>query len=221
MKYLNQKSILALVGVTLGILVVWGFFNSPAVRSKDVENGAVATTTVREPDEQVVVATTSKKTAAQGEASIAANTESPDTALSQPANNVVRASIDSESTSTNASQIGKVAQKDLGPRQKASLPGDALLFFVEAASAGDVDRAVSYMHHSIQDPYRVTLEGKYKERLHPVVYSYLYGTVENVELIEPESGLYEIAVYPGVSGLPFRVNIRYDNTVGEFVITEL
>ncbi|MBL4644549.1 MAG: hypothetical protein JKX80_01650 [Candidatus Pacebacteria bacterium] len=110
---------------------------------------------------------------------------------------------------------------ELGPRQPATVsPMAALIFFMEAMQAGDIERAVSYFRADLQDSYRTSFTTQYKNG-HPVVRVYALGNIGEVELIDPQSGLYEIPVYLGQSEQAFRLNFMFDSSVQEFVITEL
>lgn len=110
---------------------------------------------------------------------------------------------------------------DLGPRQKAVFPGDALRYFAEANKAGDTERALSYFIADQQDQYRKVLEEEYAGRQHPVTLAYYNGRVEDAVLWQSKYGIYVIDVYPSDSELPRHTYYIFDAEAGEFVITEI
>ncbi|MDP2650111.1 MAG: hypothetical protein Q8P16_00930, partial [bacterium] len=109
---------------------------------------------------------------------------------------------------------------ELGPRQRADSAASALAFFAEAMVANDYERAASYFSANVRDSYRASFEGQNGAQ-HAVVRAYYGGTVEDVQLVDPKYGIYEIAVYPAGSPLPFRPRFAYNAEAGEYVILEL
>lgn len=116
----------------------------------------------------------------------------------------------------------QIENKELGPREPATVsPVAALELSVEAMQSGDLERSLSYFSNDVRDAYRTAFTTEYKDTLHPVFVAYLSGTTDPVELIQPEYGLYEVMVYPAGSELGYSVNMVYDSSTAEFVITEL
>ena len=116
---------------------------------------------------------------------------------------------------------GLQEKKDLGPRLPATgSPLAALQYAAEAMQAGDLERSLSYFSEDVKDSYRTSFVTGYEGKMHPVLGAFLSGTTDPVELIQPEYGLYEIAIYQNGSTVPYRAYFRFDGSVGEFVITE-
>jgi Zn-dependent M28 family amino/carboxypeptidase len=112
--------------------------------------------------------------------------------------------------------------QDLGPRQPATTPIDALKYAAEAAQVGDIERALSYISTDVRDNYRTSFTTQYEGQIYPVLLAYLVGKTDPVELVQPEHGLYQISVYPSANAtLGFSTYYKYDGATGEFVITEL
>lgn len=122
---------------------------------------------------------------------------------------------------TNSQTTAVVQQEVQTPRKEATSPAEALQYFALAQQAQDIERALTYFHPSVQEQYRNSFETEYKNKIHPVALAYTTGKVDDVQLVEPRQGLYEIAVYPAGSQIPFRPRFVYESTTGEFVILEL
>lgn len=119
---------------------------------------------------------------------------------------------------TEGSEPQEVTQS---PRRVADSAATALDAFAAAMRENNVERALSYFAPRVREQYRESFMQWNSPAAHPVVQAYYSGTVDPVELIDPDFGLYEIAVYPRGSQLPFRLNFAYSSEVGEYVILEL
>lgn len=119
---------------------------------------------------------------------------------------------------TEGSEPQEVTQS---PRRVADSAATALDAFAAAMRANNVERALSYFAPRVREQYRESFMQWNSPAAHPVVQAYYSGTVDPVELIDPDFGLYEIAVYPRGSQLPFRLNFAYSSEVGEYIILEL
>lgn len=210
MKYMTQKNILIAVGVIVAItLIVWGVQNSPASQQQSADTQITETATTTE-ETATTTNEDNEEVTSEQESSVTQNTTSPQANTTPPTQN------------SNVQVRVETQQKvELGPRKAATVsPRAALDYFVEAIQAGDIERAVSYFTESVRDGYHTTFE-EYAARgqQHPVVTAYLTGTVGEVELIQPEHGIYEIRVTPKGSELGYTLNFFFEN--GEFRIWEL
>jgi len=195
MKYITHKNIVIVaVFVVLGGLGIWTL-NSAGTSPQAILEETSATTTPREVSESEDI---------------------------EPTLSEAVVSVESLSPTQDTREEFPPTPIELGPRQKAELPGDALRLFAEAMKAGDRERALSYFIANQQEQYRNVFEKENKDKQHPVVTAYYNGRVGTAELIQPKYGLYEIIVYPTPNAINgFSINALYDSTVGEFVLTEL
>lgn len=199
MEYINQRNLIIATGL-LVVIALGGFayFYAPVVDDVTPSTDEVAemldetaTTTPQETD------TTENESTGETTVTVTQETQ----------------------TTTPAPQA--IVKKDLGPRQKADSPNSALTFFAEAMVANDFERAASYFFPHLRAQYQAEFEAAGRMGAqHAVVSSYYSGTVDPVELIDPDNGIYEIAVYPLGSPLPFRTNYAYNAETGEFLFTE-
>ncbi len=200
MEYINQRNLIIAAGLLVVIaLGAYAYFNGAAQNEvpglvtelETVEEGA-ATTTQQQEDETTATVATETTATAQGTTQQQETTQAPT----------------------------KAEKKELGPRQKAGSPGDALRLFAEAMVANDAQRAASYFSPHLQADYEASFNTYNDMARHPVVFAYYNGKVDPVQLIDPDNGIYEIAVYPGGGPLPFRTNYMFNADMQEFVITE-
>jgi len=158
-----------------------------------------------------------------------ANTASANTSNTTASNGTSGGGQQSQSTGSTGTlvdsnadtQVENTTMVELGPRQKASSAEAALQFFVEAMEANDYDRAASYFHSNVQAQHRASFEEGASGSQHVVVRAYRSGTVEEGKFVDEQYGIYEIAVYPQGSQLPYRPRFAYDASVGEWTILEL
>ena len=202
------------VVIILSLLIILGFLTFGmsefiSIDSNIEEDGGVAKEVIVKKDEDVVLPNVSEVTSTKE----IVNTNNKKQVIRTPSQPVM--SVVNNVKSSNGI-------KDLNMRQPAKTPIDAVEFFAKALENGDIDRAISYFKLEVQDGYRKSFE-EYASNghIHPVAQAFLNGVVDPVRLIDSLSGIYEIAIYPNASSLPFRVNVMYDNRTQEFVVTEL
>jgi len=199
MEYINQRNI-AITAVLIVVIALGGY---AYVTNSSQENGKSIGAETETAEGEVATSTMAQ--------------ESDDTGSAETTSQTTTAAQETQVTTKPA----KLEKKDLGPRQKAESPGDALRLFAEAMVANDFERAASYFSPEFQAQFQAEFEAKGKPGAqHLVVYAYYNGKVDSVELIDPQNGIYEIAVYPPASPFPFRTNYTYNAEVQEFVMTE-
>ncbi len=211
-KLKNKDALYALTAVIILLAVGIGLYAYTANKKVALP----ADTGMVEEEQRETTGDESATTTPQSDES--ADTPRTETAQSQTTNTQPAAAAGA-GTAQNTQQVPQV---DLGPRQVADSPASALYYFARAMSVKDTERALTYIEPSARASYRVAFEQRAaREALHPVVQAYYTGDVADVELVDPEYGIYEIAVYPKGSQLPFRVRFAYNAQAGEFLILEL
>tara|TARA_B100000745_G_scaffold243516_1_gene165812 strand:+ start:2430 stop:3041 length:612 start_codon:yes stop_codon:yes gene_type:complete len=203
MKYITKTNIALIAGVLILVAVL--IFVSTNTKNED---GSIVTETVS--TEETV--TTTELVAENPESKTQKSLEEkPDTSVTD----------DGKTSSQSSVENKPITKKELGPRLAATdSPRAALDYFAEAMQAGNYERALSYFSESVKDSYSESFK-EYEEKgiQHPVVTAYFSGTVGEVELAQPKSGIYEIRVIPQGQTNGYSLYFFFEN--GEFVIWEL
>jgi hypothetical protein len=199
----------ATVIIIILAVVAYFYYNNP--QTVQTETATTTATTTEERVQSTSNTDANKDTMAQ----------KSETETVAPASNSESTSSAGDSPLQVTVQSTPQSPAELGPRQKATSPALALKFFAEAMTARDYERAASYFTPHLQDPFQESFEEKDPGATYPTVSAYFNGEVEEVQLVDPKYGIYEIAVYPQGSQLPFRPRFAYDASIGEYVILEL
>ncbi len=203
----------------LGVLVVVVFIVAVAFTTSILLHKS-STTSVKQESKESIAIDIDKQMGLAQEQGVSTSTETKDNSISAQA--TTNKNVVVKVVPTQPTQAQQQPKQVVVTHQKAELPLDAVKGFAKSLEVGNVDVAVSYFMQNTQKGYRESFK-KYadKGQIHPVAHAVLYGKVDPVKLVDADTGLYEIPVYPEGFSLPFRIRVIYDNKVGEFVITEL
>jgi len=110
----------------------------------------------------------------------------------------------------------------IGPRETALTPEDAFRFVMEAMRARDFEQALSHMHPTVREQYKVAFAEHYTDTDNPIMVRYYNGVVSEPKLSQPQHSIYEIMIESkDGSSLPFISYVIYEDSLGEYFVLEL